>query len=245
MQSIEQNRNRKESLLRVNQLKYEKLFPLATVWICAGIVALRAPNLLTYPRFWAEEGSFYFSFTYTHHFLQSLLFVDWRAGYLNAIASISAGVAAHLSSLESAPAVTLIASFIVQIIPFTIIAYGRSKAFRGIAKKLVACGIFLFAPHVIGEVWLNTINSQIYFDLIAILILIEDLERASALKRWAYRILLAFGGLSGVYVIFFAADLYRRSFFRTKQRAILPDYHCYRSIVSSIDVFLDIGFCAQ
>jgi len=70
-------------------------------------------------------------------------------------------------------------------------------------------------------VWLNTINLQIYFGLIAVLILLENLEAVPRARRWVYRFLLALGGMSGVYVVFLQPIFVFKAFIeRNKERYI-------------------------
>ena len=64
------------------------------------------------------------------------------------------------------------------------------------ARRIAACLIVLLAPSSIGEVWLNSINSQIYCGLIALCILCEDLRRASTRRIGLYALLLLFCGLA-------------------------------------------------
>jgi hypothetical protein len=207
--------------LNSKKLNRSKLFSFAFLVTLAGLMVWRSPDLLLAPRFWAEEGSVYFEFAYEHSFIEALYFVDWRAGYLNLIASLTSAIAANATPLEYAPFVTTYVSFIVQFVPFLIIFYGKSKVFRGIWKKIAGCLIILLTPTVIGGVWLNTINLQIYFGLIAVLILLEDLKAVSRARRWVYRFLLALGGMSGVYVVFLQPIFVFKAFIeRNKERYI-------------------------
>ena len=221
--------------LNSQKLNRSKLFSFAFLVTLAGIMVWRSPDLLLAPRFWAEEGSVYFEFAYEHSFIEALYFVDWRAGYLNLIASLTSAIAANATPLEYAPFVTTYVSFIVQFVPFLIIFYGKSKVFRGIWKKIAGCLIILLTPTVTGEVWLNTINLQVYFGLIAVLILLEDLKAVSRARRWVYRFLLALGGMSGVYVFFLQPIFVFKAFIeRNKERYI-------QLTIVTLTLFLQVG----
>jgi hypothetical protein len=188
--------------MNIQRLDRKNIFFLALFLIFGAILAWRAPRLLLAPRFWAEEGSVYFKFAYEHSFLRALFFVYWEAGYLYLLVNVVTAIAAHLLPLEYAPFATVYTALVIQLVPFLIILYGKSSVFTSIRKKITACLVFLFLPNLTHTLhtWLNLLNSQVWLGLIAVLILLENLESASSLKRWTYRIFLAMGGLSGAYV---------------------------------------------
>ncbi len=196
---------------------------LATCTLIAfsGLFILRQPNLLISPRFWAEEGKIFFQFAYNHDPFEALRFVWWESGYLNFIVNLATTFAAHVTPLLYAPFVPTYTALVIQVIPAVIVLFGKSVVFDGIPKKIIACAILLFSPAQCGEVWLNTLNSQVYFGLIAVLILTEETEKISLIWRWFYRLLLAVGGLSGVYVAFLWAIFACKAFIeRQKERYV-------------------------
>ena len=92
--------------------------------------------------------------------------------------------------------------FIIQLIPIVIILWSQSSFWNNRCKKLVGILIVLFtAPS--EEIWLNTVNSQVYFLLITFLILLED-DDIRVFKKWIYRILLVLSGLTGSISAFLA-----------------------------------------
>lgn len=186
-----------------------------------ALTVFRAPNLLVAPRFWAEEGVVCYRFAYSHGFIEMLGFLNPRCGYMSFTSNFAAAVAAHITQPEYAPFVTTYISFIAQSIPFLIILFGKSRVYKGIGKKIFACLIILFAPSTTGEVWLNSINLMIYFGLITVLILLENLEDVSRMRRWAYRLLLAIGGMSGPYTLIMQPIFMFQAFIeRKKERYI-------------------------
>jgi hypothetical protein len=167
-----------------------------------GLLVARAPNLLVAPRLYAEEGSRFFSFAFAHSVPESLAYVYSHAGYLNLGTNLAVTLAAHAVPLEVAPYVTVAVALGVQSLPFWILLYGRSALFQGWPSKIAACAIALFAPTVNAEVWLNTLQLQVFLGFVALLILFEELDGLGRLRRWTYRGLLALGGLTGVYTVF-------------------------------------------
>ncbi len=166
--------------------------------LCQAAMAWRAPNLLLAPRFYAEEGKFHFAYAFEHGFLASLSYVHEIAGYVNLVPNVATGAATWVP-LEYAPAVTTATAWVVQSIPFLIVLFGKSVVFRSDPEKIAGCAILLFAPGLPADAWLTTLHSQVHLGVIALLVLLEDMEGASPLRTWSYRALLAVGGLSGPY----------------------------------------------
>jgi len=174
---------------------------LGILAVALAALVLRAPNLLVSPRFFAEEGKFYFSHAFNYGFLEALRYVQIRAGYVNLIENFAAA-SASLVRLEIAPFVTTYAALLVQAIPLVIILFGDSRVFRGLAKKAAGCAIVVLAPSISGETWLTSVQSHIYLGLGSLLIGLESVDPMGGTRRWSYRILLAVGGLSGPYTVF-------------------------------------------
>jgi hypothetical protein len=168
--------------------------------VLAGVLLvmfLRAPCFFLAPRLWAEEGACYFSNAY-HWAHTSLwykgIFYEF-GGYLHLWANLATTVAANCVALENAPYVTLLFAIVAQLLPFVIVLWSESPFWRPPGRKLAGVLILLFAP-LSGEVWLNTLQNQMYFTLAALLVLLER-GPARAVKRWAYRLLVLTGGLTG------------------------------------------------
>lgn len=157
------------------------------------IIFLRRTSFFLEPRFWAEEGSAYFSFAFSHHWYESLINVQF--GYFALWPNIASTIAANLVSLIYAPLVTTLFALVVQIIPIVLILWGHSELWLHPLKKLACIFIIIFTP-LSNEIWLNTINSQFYFSVITFLLLLNDIETFN-FKKWAFRFLLVCAGLTG------------------------------------------------
>ncbi len=166
------------------------------------IIFYRFPFLLIEPRFWAEEGTVYFYYAKIHTWLNSLLFCPSVYGYFRLDVNLSTTLAAKLVPLKWAPTVTLYFSLIVMCIPLLIVIWGRSYIWDTPLKKVIVCLAILLIPVHTEEIWLNSLNSMTYFGLISLCILLEKLDSLTPFRTWAYRGLLSFGCLSGVYSIF-------------------------------------------
>jgi hypothetical protein len=170
---------------------------------CLALAALRTPQLLVEPRFWAEEGSLYYAAAWNEDSWATLAHVPRpTAAYLNLAASIPATLAARWLPVERAPFVTTWAAFAVLAVALALVSAGRARLWRHPLGSALASAAVLLAPSALGEAWLNSINAMSYCALIALAILCEDLRPASARRGAAYAALLSFCGLSGPYTSF-------------------------------------------
>ncbi len=199
----------------------------------ALVIAARAPRLVFEPRLWAEEGNVYLAHALSHGVLSSLFLVPTSsgpAGYLNLPANLAATLSVHVAAVESAAAVATAVAFLLQLLPFALVLWGRSRFWPTPARRFAVCALFLFAPAVRPDVWLSTINSQVFCGLAAFVILTEDMRSASRFRIWTYRAILVFCGLSGAYTGLFTLSFLVRAFF-------------VRSAEARIQTFL-VGLCA-
>lgn len=167
---------------------------------------LRDPRYLLQPRFWAEEGSLHFAYSYSHTWLQALF--NPQVGYLNFWPNL-ATLLATLPPLEVAPLVTTLLAFAVQMLPVLLVLFSRSPLWQGWVRKCLGVAVVLFAP-LTTEVWLNTINSYVYLAVAAFFILLEETPQGQA-RRWVYRGLLALSGLTGTLACFLTPLFFYRA----------------------------------
>ena len=182
-----------------------------------AVMFFRAPSFFLTPRLWAEEGTFYFANAYYH--AQSELWykgLDFlAAGYYSLWPNVATTVAANCVSLENVPYVTLLFSVAVQLIPFAIVLWSISAFWQSTLRKTAGIFVLLYAP-ICGQVWLNTILSQVFFAITTFLLLLEDAPVA-ALRRWIYRILLVLGGFTGP-ISCFLSTLFLQEAYREKNK---------------------------
>lgn len=219
-------------------------------WILGGIFFLllvliffRAPILLLEPRLWAEEASVFLRYAYLHGFLDSLLFVpQGTAGYFLLAATLPTTLAAHLFPLVYAPVVTTYFSLAVLLTLFAVILWGHSSVWNTVGKKALACLIILFAASSTGDVWLNSINLQVYCGIIAMCLLLEDLRAVSPRRQWSYRLLLVFCGLSGVYTTFLSGLFVVKAWLEKSREALIHAGLILCTSLIQIVVFFSLYF---
>lgn len=184
---------------------FEFLPKFGLLGIVIALTVFRAPEVFMSPRFWAEEGSVWFSHAVSSGFFEHLFFFPRRtAGYFLVGPNIATAIGAHWIPIEYAPVISLGISFAIQMVPFMIVITGTSYLWDSLLKKLVVCLILLFAPSNHIEVWLNTINSQVYSGLTILCVLLEPSEGMTRRRRWLFSLVVLFSGLNGIYATFLA-----------------------------------------
>ncbi len=161
-----------------------------------SLIVIRQPSLMM-GRFWAEEGTVYFSYAYSMPWYKTIIMS--HLGYYSLVDNIAALLAFYLVSLEQAPKVTVIFALIIQLIPALLIIISHSDPFRGYTRKFFAILIILVAVPS-QEVWLNTINSQFYLTLCVGIIMVSQFE--GKFTCWFYRLILLISGLTGPVAVF-------------------------------------------
>lgn len=160
---------------------------------------LRHPTLLSIPRFWAEEGSvFYSKATCTPWYV--MLTQPFSGGYFALYNSLIALIAVNFVSIKNAPLFTTLSAFLVQCIPIIIVLWGSSGLYRSGKYRILIISSVIFNLYT-GEIWLNTTNSQFYWLLITVLLLIEQPVEFAGRTQWVNRLLLLIAGLTSPTVL--------------------------------------------
>ena len=184
-------------------------FQLGLLAAAVLVIVLREPGFFLNPRFWAEEATVYFRGALLHPWWEFLFMRQF--GYLCFAANVSALIAANTVSLRNAPLVGTLFSFFVMLIPISLVIWSPSPWWTPRLKKVIFVLLFLVVP-VTGEIWLTSLHSMNYLNVIPFLLLLEEQARS----RWRARLnysLLVFAGLatpvSGLFVPLFLLRYWR------------------------------------
>ena len=161
--------------------------------LTALALAFREPGYFTSPRFWAEEGTVFFSYARAHGVWDTLR--QPHLGYYSLYPNLASLVAARLAPLTRAPLTTTMMALLAQTAPVMLIVFGRSRYWPETGRKALALAAVLLAP-LSYEGWLNTVNSQFYLCLFTALLLLEP-PPPSPWARGLLRAMLALSGLTG------------------------------------------------
>jgi len=159
----------------------------------ALFIVWRQPELLSEPRFWAEEGSNFFAYAYAHSWWENLLHPQF--GYYTLYNSIATSLATMVP-LEHAPAVTTVLAGVVQLGVSAAVIWWRLPLLPALWQRgVLAFGVqFLAHPRI----WLTTIGVQYFLCVLSFLILLEEGQTECRARLLPRQLLLAFNGLTGV-----------------------------------------------
>jgi hypothetical protein len=190
--------------LQKNQLIYIVVLVLYCSW-----QIFSAPRVFLEGRYFAEEGSIFFSHALSHNFLQHLFFVSPLSGYFLFNANLQTGIAVLLP-FKVGPLFTAWSSLALMILPaiFLLKLCVNSPLAR---IKLLLFTILLFSPYINNsETFANSINLQVYLGLSTFIIFLffsSIQSKASKVSVWLF---LFVSFLSGYYsIILLPILLYR------------------------------------
>ncbi|HTK17496.1 MAG TPA: hypothetical protein VL769_13960 [Acidimicrobiia bacterium] len=184
--------------------------------VLVGVAISRSPYLLLHGRFYAEEGRLYFA----HMRDGSIWFIARPVGYIYAFVNVSTWFAARIS-LERAPLVTAWLAFgVVAAIIWAALSW-PSDLLPNAGSRVAAATLLVVSPMAVPAVWLNTTNVQVYFGVLALLLLFVGVTRMGRAGFVVAAILLAIAGLSGVYAAMLAPLFVLRAFRERSRRMIL------------------------
>lgn len=157
------------------------------------VAYVRLPELLVEPRFWAEEGSNYFSFAYNHNLLVN--FTSPQFGYYTLYNSIVTSLAA-MAPLTYAPAITTYLAFIAQLSVSSAAIWWDIPILDSLLKKLVVA--LLIQTLAYPRIWATTIGVQYWLCILTLLILLHNHHASSGKMFVLQNCLLALNGLTGI-----------------------------------------------
>ena len=167
-------------------------FGIIAAFVYLTLSAIKMRHYLIHGRFWAEEGTFFYSEIVNRNTFNVIFYIFH--GHLEIVTNVIV-YASTLVSLKHAPLVTTYLSLAAQFIPiYIMIRYRDSLSlsrFNLILIIIIAAGL----PQA-SEVWANSINLHFHFSLLAALIAAISISNGP--PKWASRLLLGVSGLSGI-----------------------------------------------
>lgn len=154
--------------------------------------AIKMRDYLTQGRFWAEEGTFFYSGIVNRNAFDAIFFTF--NGHLEIVTNIIVYISTFVD-LRYAPLVTTYLSLAVQFIPIYIMIRYRDALSLSRSNSILMVIISAGLPQA-SEVWANSINLHFHFSLLVALIAAISLVKGP--PKWVSRILLGISGLSGI-----------------------------------------------
>jgi hypothetical protein len=154
---------------------------------------IRKPELLSYPRFYAEEGQSFFSFAYNHSLLDYI--ISPMYGYY-ALYNVLATLFATFFKLEIAPLITIYQALFIQVIVSCYAIWCDVPILNSNIKRfMVAISFPLLCP---SQIWLTTIGVQYWLCIITLLVLLESYDSMTKPVHVVKAMVLFITGLTGV-----------------------------------------------
>jgi hypothetical protein len=203
------------TFLRAPRLSRRQRVVVMVGLLCVAIS--RSPYLLLHGRFFAEEGSIYFS----HMKAGSVWFIARPVGYIYAFCNVATWVAAHVP-LQRAPLVTAWLSLgLIATIIWAALSW-PSELLPDARTRIAAAILLVVGPLAEPVVWLNATNAQVYLGVLAVLILFVDVRLLGRRGVVGIALLLGLAGLSGLYAATLAPLFLFRAFReRTRRMKLL------------------------
>ena len=156
----------------------------------------RSPYIFLNGRFIGEEANHHFLFALNNNFFTNLIYYIEFAGYYNFIPNFFTWIAT-LVPLENAPLVTVYGSFfIILLLPYLIL-FRENLLFKSKNQKIIGCLLLFLTPPFIAEIWLNSLNSQIYLCISSILVLF--MINLNSIQKKINNLIILVSGFSGIY----------------------------------------------
>ncbi len=169
-------------------------------YICLLLILVlsfwRSPFIFLNGRFIGEEATHHLLFALTNSFFSNLIYYDTYAGYYNLIPNLFLEIASKIP-LEFSPFITVYGSFFFIILLPYLCLFRDSVFLDNDYKKIIASFILFLSPPFVSEVWINSLNVQVYLCLITILIFFMD--NLNQKQKIFNHILIFFGAFSGIY----------------------------------------------
>ena len=203
----------------------------------------RSTHIFFEVRFLGEEGAIFFQNAYDNGWYDGLFFSHHVAGYFNLFPRI-ASVFSISVPLEYAPLVTSQLSFLVLVYLFLIILYGQSFIFKTKLQKILGSLLVLLAPPFVPEVWLNSLNAQVYFGIITLIILYLKNNQNNFFK-YLNPFFLFLAGMSSLYSCVITPFFFIKYFLSKTKENFINFLILFFSFIFQIFVIFYSTFSAQ
>lgn len=195
----------------------------------------RSPDIFNQGRFWAEDGSLYFQNALKNSFLDNFFKIYTPTiGYYNLFSRITALVSSKFT-LEISALVNVYLSYSILVYIFFLILFNNSYLYNKNIEKFAYCLLVVICPTFIPEIWVNSVNAQIYLSVAALFILYSK-NIQNLLFRYSNPIILFIGGFSSVYVFFLTP------FFFIKYNLLKDKYNLINLIILFVSFIFQIIF---
>lgn len=179
------------------------------------VAYIRQPELLSEPRLWAEEGTNYFAYAYSHNWLINLLSPQF--GYNTLYNSIATSLATMVP-LEYAPFVTTYLAFLVQVAASSAVIWWDIPLLDSLVKKFVMALFIQILAY--ARIWVTTIGVQYWLCILSFLILLYNHTAITRKTAVLQHSLLVLNGLTGI-LSCMLIPAFALKYLRTRSRPVM------------------------
>lgn len=195
----------------------------------------KTPYIFQNGRF-IENDAIHYANALNSSWSEVVFLIYWAAGYLNFFANINSFLNSRFISLEYASLFNIYFSFIIVVLIHIFILFTKSDFLKNFKEKFLASILITISPIFVFEIWLDSMNAQIYLCLLAFFILFTQ---HNLFTKICSPIILIISGLSGVYSCLLAPLFYYKYY---KSRSIINKLNFLILLISSITQFSIIIF---
>jgi len=218
----------------IQKKRFEKIYFL-TIFLYILILYLRSPQILLEGRFFAEEGSIFWSFSLANSFLDTLLYTPIIQGYFGLNTNIQI-LLSNLFPLQYSPLVTVWTSIFISLLP-SIAYFNLTKSSETDLHRLLVSISFLLLPSLnFLEVFANSINSQTYLGVTSFIIIIKGFNRDTNKLHKLELFILFLSFFSGYYSLILLPVLFARLLIEKNKKIILPIIFGFISGIINLNV---------
>lgn len=184
----------------LNKLLEKKFFSFLVLLVLVIISFYRSPDIFFEGRFWGEDGSIFFQNALNNNFFENFFKIYYPTyGYYNLYPRIIAMIAKAFP-IEFAALINVYMSYLILFYIFILSIFGNSFLLEKTKQKFLFCFLVLFCSSFVPEVWVNSVNTQIYFCVLSIVILYSK-NNINLNFKILNSIALFIGGCSSPYVV--------------------------------------------
>lgn len=212
-----------------NSISTNRLFSFFLIFaICFIVFAMRKPDVIVNPQFWAEDGTVWYQQAYTLGAIKSLILP--QNGYYQSIGKLVASFSL-IFPMYAAPLIYNIIAISIRCFMVMFLLSSRMERYPLIGRSILALFIVLM-PHI-DEVHANITNTHWYLSMWLFMIIIANDSKGLYWKAHDY-IILIISGLSGPFIVFLAPVLALKKMEGESWRKPLQ---AIRTAISRIDLF--------
>lgn len=201
--------------------KYKNWVYYIAIFFYLGFLIFRSPEIMLDGRFFAEEGSIYWSYSLLNSKFNTLFYTPVIAGYYLLIANLQILMSSFIPIIY-APLLTVWLSVIFSVLP-SILYFLLTEKNLDNNKRILSSIVLLVLPSLnFLEVFANSINSQTYLGVSVFIIYIFGLNKDSKKIILLEYFVLILGSLSAYYSLILFPVLFFRKLKYKKIRFIYP-----------------------